>query len=179
MYRDEYDGARFLPAGWATGLRLEDVRLDLRTVRVMGKGSRERTIPIGSPQTSDGGPLFRAYRVYLRERESRAARSPERAGDRLFLTPSGYPLTAEGGTDAIRRLGDAAGVDNATPHRFRHTLATAWLTQWPGDEMGLRRVLGHTSKEVMAEYIHLSQQAIAQRAGRVAPTQNWLREAGG
>jgi integrase/recombinase XerD len=162
--------------GEAAGLKVTDVRLDLRTVRVLGKGNRERTIPIGVPHQSDGGPLFRAYRAYLKIRERRVARAPDRAGEQLFLTNAGYPLTAAGGTDVIKRLGDAAGVADTTAHRFRHTYATVYLTKYPGDEMGLRRILGHLSHDVLQAYVHLASTAIAQRAGRVAPTGTWLYE---
>ena len=166
-------GARI---GEATGLQLEDVRLDLRTVRVLGKGNKERTIPIGTPQQSDGGPLFRAYRAYLPVRDRQAQRWPERAAAHLLLTNNSFRLTAEGGTDVVKRLGDAAGVDGAIPHRFRHTLATIYLEKFPGDEVGLRRILGHVSAETMRDYVHLSSTVVAQRAGRVAPAQDWLRE---
>lgn len=158
------------------GLRLQDVRTDTRTVRVLGKGNRERTIPIGSPTHSDGGPLFRALRAWLKVREHLARRHPERSGDRLLLTLSGYPLTGEGGTTAIKRLGAAAGVDGAIPHRFRHLFCTLWLQRFPGDEQGLRRVVGHLSQGVLAAYIHLAQSTIAERAGRVSPTTTWLKE---
>lgn len=168
-------GARI---GEATGLSVGDIRLDTRQVRVLGKGDRERTIPVGVPQLPDGGPLFRAYRAYLKVRDKHAARAPERAGERLFLTMAGYPLSAEGGTDAIKRLGKAAGVDGAIPHRFRHSFCTIYLTRYPGDELGLRRIIGHLSHQTLADYVHLAQQAIAQRAGRVSPTYNWLREVG-
>jgi site-specific recombinase XerD len=161
----------------ATGLHLGDVRLDSRTVRVLGKGNRERTIPIGSGNQPDGGPLFRAYRAWLKVRGERQARSQIDAGDRLFLTPAGYALTPNGGTELVHRLGDLAGVEDATPHRFRHTFCTVYLTEYPGDELGLRRIVGHLSTDVLADYVHLAEQAIAQRAGRVAPSQNWLREA--
>ena len=49
-----------------------------------------------------------------------------------------------------------------------------YLTQYPGDEMGLRRILGHISTEVLREYVHLADATIAQRQGRVAPTTAWL-----
>jgi site-specific recombinase XerD len=159
----------------ATGLRLGDVRLDTRSVRVLGKGNRERSIPIGSPQHSDGGPLFRAYRAYLKVRTTLAERSPDRADDRLFLTPSGYPLTATGGTDVIRRLGEAAGVVDATPHRLRHTMATQYLVAHVGDEMGLRRILGHLSHEMLETYVHLSQLELRQRMGQAPLSSSWLK----
>ncbi len=159
-----------------TGLDCRDIRLDQRTVRVLGKGNRERTIPIGAPDQPDGGPLFRALRAYLKVRDKRAERAPERAGERLFLTAAGYPLTPSGGTDVIKRLGAAAGVDGAISHRFRHTTATWYLTIHPGDEIGLRRLLGHISKESMLAYVHLSQNLIAQRAGRASLSSTFLRQ---
>jgi site-specific recombinase XerD len=159
-----------------TGLRLGDVRTDLRSVRVLGKGNRERTIPVGVPTQPDGGPLFRALRQWLRTRDTLTARHPDRSGDRLLLTFLGYPLVSEGATEVIRRLGDAAGVDGAIPHRFRHTYATLYLTKYPGDETGLRRIMGHLSRDVMSDYAHIAQNSIAQRAGRVSPAAMWLTE---
>jgi integrase len=67
-------------------------------------------------------------------------------------------------------------VADATAHRFRHTLATLYLTRYPGDETGLRRILGHVSHELLRTYVHLASITIAQRAGRVAPTSAWLYE---
>ena len=159
-----------------TGLHVGDVRLDLRTIRVLGKGNRERTIPIGVPSQSDGGPLFRAIRTWSKVRERFVLRDAARADDYLLLTLAGYPLTAVGGTDAIKRLGDAAGVEGAIPHRFRHTFCTVWLSKFPGDELGLRRVVGHLSNAVLADYTHLASTTIAQRAGRASPTSVWLNE---
>jgi integrase/recombinase XerC len=158
----------------ATGLRVHDVDLVRGLARVLGKGNRERSVPIRNSRQPDGGPIPRALRAWLHVREQIAARNPERSGDALFLTLAGYRLTGEGGTDAIKRLGELAGVENAIPHRFRHTFSTNYLTRFPGDELGLRRILGHISKDVMADYVHLSQQTIAERAGMVDPTDDWL-----
>jgi integrase/recombinase XerD len=160
----------------AMGLCLADVDLDGRTIRVLGKGNRERTIPIGVSSVPDGGPLLRALRSYLKVREQLVRRHPGRDNDRLFLTLQGFPLTGDGGTDVVKRLGDVAGIDGAIPHRFRHTFASIYLTQYAGDEQGLRRILGHVSQEVLANYVHIAQQVIADRAGRMAPSQHWLRE---
>jgi len=143
---------------------------------VLGKGKRERTLPIGLVTTSDGGPLMRSLRAWVKERGDLARRHPERAEAWLFLTIGGYHLTARGAADVIKRLGTVAGVANAIPHRFRHTFCTVYLTRFPGDEQGLRRIVGHLSQDVLTDYVHLAEQDIAQRAGRVSPTQHWLRE---
>jgi hypothetical protein len=68
----------------------------------------------------------------------------------------------------IKRLGRAAGVENCIAHRCRHTMATHYLTVHPGDEIGLRRILGHCSNEVLSDYIHLSPATVAQRAGQAS-----------
>ena len=69
-------------------------------------------------------------------RERLVARTPERAGDRLLLTKAGFPLTPEGGGKVIKRLGEAAGVEGAIAHRFRHLFATVYLTTYPGRRDG-------------------------------------------
>ena len=161
----------------ATGLRVQDVDLRGGYARVLGKGNRERAVPIRKPDVPDGGPLPRAIRAWLKVREGLARRHPERSRDRLFLTLTGYPLSGEGGTTAIKRLGAAAGVDGAIPHRFRHSYITNYLTRWPNDTLGLRRIVGHVSDDVLAVYEHLAQATLAQRAGRVDPTDDWLHEA--
>jgi integrase/recombinase XerD len=166
-------GARI---GELTGLHVADMRWDTRTIRVLGKGNRERTVPIGEPDQPDGGPIWRAWRTYLKWRAERVALTPGRANDQLFLSHAGYPLTADGATDIVKRLGDAAGVEGAIPHRFRHTFCTVYLTKFPGDELGLRRIVGHLSKAVLADYTHIAQTEIAARAGHGSPTSTWLKE---
>jgi site-specific recombinase XerD len=154
--------------GEATSLTLDKLRLDERHIIVgmHGKGRRERMVPIGNPTKPDGGRSIRALRAYLRDRDRLASRQPERAGDRLFLTLSGYPLTAGGGSDVFRHVGAIAGVPNAIPHRARHSFATHYLTANPGDEFGLRRIIGHASDQVTADYVHLAQTTIAARVSR-------------
>jgi integrase/recombinase XerD len=151
--------------GEACTLMLGHVRLDERVIIVggSGKGRRERLVPIGQQSKRDGGRTIRALRAYLDQRPE----SP-RGSDRLLLGRDGYPLEAAGGSEAIERLGKLAGVVDCGPHRLRHSYATWYLTQYPGDELGLRRIIGHVSKDVLADYVHLSQTTIAQRAGNVA-----------
>ena len=170
-------GARI---GELTGLEINRLQLDAahRRLTVIGKGNRQRTIPFGDPTVPDGGETVRLLRGYLRERDAFFDRYPARITARLFLTIQGFALSVNGAEDVIRRLGWSAGIQDAVPHRFRHTFATVYLTQYPGDESGLRAILGHVSNEVMRHYLHLSAGTIAQRSGRVSPSQNWLRAGG-
>jgi len=151
--------------GEAVTLTLDKVQLDQHQVVVglAGKSRSERVVPIGDPTKRDGGRAIRALRTYLDERPESA-----RSARRLFLGLGGYPLSGASASDVIKRLGAAAGVENCIPHRLRHTMATHYLTTHPGDELGLRRIIGHTSREVTAAYIHLSQSTLAQRAGQAS-----------
>lgn len=152
--------------GELTTLTLDNLKLDERhlVVGLEGKGRRERLVPLGDPTKVGGGRTMTALRRYLRERDILLERWPHRRTDRVFLTAAGYPLTAEGGTDIIKRLGKIASVAEAGSHRCRHTFASLYLTIHPGDELGLRRIIGHASPAVTADYVHLSQSTIASRS---------------
>lgn len=157
--------------GEACTVTLSSLRLDQRMV-VIGsntKGRQERLVPIGVMDKRDGGRTMRALRQYVSERPEH-----DRGGRRLFLGKDGYPLEAAGGSQAIERLGKAAHVDNVGPHRLRHTFATWYLVTYPGDEIGLRRIIGHISHDVLADYVHFSQSIIAERAGRASLAEQWL-----
>lgn len=80
--------------------------------------------------------------------------------------------------EIVRRRGTEAGVSEPIiQHRFRHSMATWYLVEFPGDEMGLRRLLGQISDDVLRSYVHLSQQLIHQRAGR-ASLSGWITGTG-
>ena len=151
-----------------TSLSLDRVSAAERHIRVLGKGNRERTVPFGDGSVADGGPTLRALRASLRERDELLEQHPDRQTDVLLLDRRGFPIGRRAGTEIIRRLGNQAGVPNAIPHRARHTYITTYLTAHPGDESGLRRLVGHLGRETLADYTHLSQLAIAERQQRAS-----------
>lgn len=157
--------------GEVTTLRLDQLNLDERRAIVggHGKGRRERLVPIGDGARRDGGRVMRALRQYLSER-----REGRRAAGHLFLTRDGYPLAAAGAREIILRIGETAGVDNPIPHRLRHTFCTWYLVSFPGDELGLRQIVGHLSHEVLADYVHFAHSIVAERAGRASLAEAWL-----
>jgi integrase/recombinase XerD len=161
--------------GEACSLKLEKLNLTERTVTVMGKGRRERTISIQSYDDSgrprrDGGRVVRALARHLSIQEERWANPL----GYVFLARDGHQLTAEGGNDVIKRVAAASDVEDAYPHRFRHTFCTWYLTVHPGDEMGLRRIVGHISTGVLADYVHLAQTTIDARRGRASLAESVL-----
>lgn len=150
--------------GEACSIELDHLDLPGRSVVVMGKGRRERLVPIGTSEKRDGGRVVRSLHRYLALREELA--QPSMAY--LFAARDGRRLTAEGGNDMIKRVAALADVKDAYPHRLRHTFCTHYLTVHPGDELGLRRIVGHLSRNVLADYVHLAQSTIAQRAGQAS-----------
>lgn len=156
--------------GEACSLRLEKVDLERRVITVMGKGRRERTIPIGDNQKRDGGRVIRALKRHL---QLRVEPRPE-AAPYVFLSRERRRLSEGAGNDIIKRLAEESRVEDAYPHRLRHTFCTWYLTVYPGDELGLRRIVGHVSREVLADYVHFADTTIAQRVGRASLAESWL-----
>lgn len=128
-----------LRAGELVGMDTDDVDLDARTITVIGKGDRERTVGIGD-QT-----------VLALDRYERArARHTRHGADAFWLGPKGG-LTDSGLRQLIRRRGAAAGIEDLHPHRFRHTFAHRWLSKG-GTEGGLQTAAGWRSPQMLARY---------------------------
>lgn len=140
---EERDRA-MLELAYSCGLRCEEiVNLDVDAVdfeseqlRVLGKGSKERLLPVGEPAQ-------RALRRYLeRGRRALATDSRERA---LFLSKSGRRLS---NSDVTRRLGlwtrEAALAAGVSPHALRHSFATH-LLEGGADLRTIQELLGHAS----------------------------------
>ncbi len=122
-----------------TGLLVTSLQLDDGLILVMGKGRRERWLPIGSRSV-------KALDRYLRERtRHHAGAEPE-----LWLGKKGR-MTPSGIAQMTQRRGRLAGVDNLHPHRFRHTFAHQWLAA-QGSEGGLMQVTGWRSREMLGRY---------------------------
>ncbi|GAB3510763.1 tyrosine-type recombinase/integrase [Amycolatopsis cihanbeyliensis] len=126
-------------AGMA-GIDLNDLDFDVDTVRVVLKGGRESTLPFGA-KTSD------ALRRY---RRARAKHSQADRHTALWLTDKG-PFTTWGIRQMLERRAKDAGLEKFNPHRFRHLFAHTWLTDG-GSETDLMRLMGWTSRQMVARY---------------------------
>ncbi len=165
--------------GGICSIQREDIDLKERRVKLRLKGGGMHTLYFGSSDRRDGGRSARAIARYVAERDELVKKWTARPrGDRssghLFLSYDGWPLTERGFHEALATLARAAEVPGVFPHRFRHTFATWYLVRNPGDETGLRGILGHLSADMYRTYAHLAHEIIAQRAGRVALSEAWL-----
>lgn len=141
-------------------LELRQVDLRNRQVVVFGKGSKERMLPIG-PRTAA------ALGRYILEK-----RADARVNERLFLSVGGEELTRNGLLRIIYRLGEAAGVQDAHPHRFRHTMAIEYLRNG-GNERTLQEVLGHESLEMLRTYTRIALADVRNGHLVASPVEHW------
>lgn len=138
---------------YSTGIRLSELtgltleRIDLRAglVRVVGKGDRERIVPVGRAAVD-------AVRAYLRGRgeESRARGLP------LFTNARGGALSARGVQRVVkRRLRQVSDARQLSPHVLRHTFATHMLNAG-ADLRAVQELLGHASLSSTQIYTHVT-----------------------
>ncbi len=137
--------------GELVGMNLECLDLQGGYARILGKGSRERIVPLGSH-------AVKALRDYLtRGRPQLAARHSPPETKALFLNHRGGPLTARGVrerlTHYVKKAALTAGV---SPHTFRHCFATHLLERGAGIRV-VQELLGHARLTTTQIYTHLSQ----------------------
>jgi integrase/recombinase XerD len=131
----------------AVGLERAAVDLDERLVRCIGKGNKERIVPIGRSAAEALRRYLARGRPYL-DRRFR----PE-----LFLNARGGPLTRAGAFLIVRRLAEKAGLDpeRVHPHLLRHSFATH-LLEGGADLRSVQEMLGHADLATTQIYTHVS-----------------------
>jgi integrase/recombinase XerD len=132
----------------ATSLDLGDADLSEETVRVVGKGNRQRVIPMGSKAIA-------ALAAYLKAARPRLARG-RAAAQALFLNRRGGRLSRQSCWKLLRRYARAAGITRAlSPHVLRHSFATHLLERG-ADLRAVQEMLGHASVGTTQVYTHVS-----------------------
>ncbi len=125
-----------------SSLNVADVDFMSGTVRVFGKGSRERIVPVG-------GEALKCLRDYLKSRGAAPAGAP------LFLNARKDRLSDQGVAWLLKRWVRAAGLKPVTPHVFRHSFATHLLDKGC-DLRSVQEMLGHKNLATTQIYTHLS-----------------------
>lgn len=135
------------------GLNLDSINLDRLEIKVLGKGSKERFVPVNDCMVSAIGDYLSNGRPRLETRGSKLETGYRQAA--LFLNCRGTRLSSGGVRRMIAGHGKKSGIFGVTPHLFRHSFATHLLE---GDA-GLRAVqelLGHVDLSSTQIYTHLS-----------------------
>lgn len=135
-----------------TGIELASLSLDDGWVRVLGKGSKERVVPLYPGITE-------IVRHYIREARPQLAAHAKRRGPvprALFLNAHGRPLTRQGYWLVLKRAAAEAGIAaNVTPHTLRHSFATH-LLRGGASLRHVQELLGHASISTTQVYTHLA-----------------------
>lgn len=141
-----------LRAGEVRSLRLADVDMGMRQLRIVGKGGRERVVPVDAAFFSECAP-------YLSTERPRGCPTPE-----CFVVlrgpTRGQPMTEAGLRKIFRTHRASSGAIRVRPHRLRHTYGTELATAGI-DLLVLRALMGHSSPETTAAYVHLSAGTLA------------------
>ena len=142
------------------GLGLTDLRFGEGLVRVMGKGSKERLVPVGRG-------VVGAVSIYLHTVRPALDRGASR--DRLFLNARGTPLSRVGAWGVVKRCAAAAGIaKRVTPHTLRHTFATH-LLEGGADLRAVQEMLGHADLATTQLYTHVDREYLRKVHQRYHP----------
>jgi len=153
---------------YACGLRVSELvgldtdRVDLQgqQVRVIGKGNKERRVPMGDEARE------RLHRYRIGPRELWTAGKPSPA---LFVGQRGKRMSRESVWQLVRRWTEAAGVsERVTPHTFRHSFATH-LLEGGADLRVVQALLGHASISTTQLYTHLTGERVREVYARAHP----------
>jgi integrase/recombinase XerD len=158
---------------YAAGLRIsealnldrEDLSLDGGFVRVIGKGNKERLVPVGEVALDW---LARYLEEVRPAWQARREADPARGGP-LFISGRGHRLGRQAAWTIVKRAARDAGLgDRVTPHTLRHSFATH-LLEGGADLRIVQELLGHASISTTQLYTHLSGERIREVYARAHP----------
>ncbi len=132
------------------GLRFRDIDNHNHTIKVLGKGSKQRIVPVG-------GPALMAISRYVdRRMELMKSDTPAEDKDVLFLTKHGRRMYPKGVNNIVSRfLAQVSEVEQKSPHVLRHTFATHMLDRG-ADLRAVKELLGHESLSTTQVYTHVT-----------------------
>jgi integrase/recombinase XerC len=152
---------------YGSGLRIsEALSLDVidfdpggATIRVMGKGSKERLAPLSETSVKALGEWLRVRSFFLKDPEEKA----------LFLGVRGARLDRRQGARSMKQLAQLAGLpEHVHPHMLRHSFATH-LLEAGADMRGVQELLGHERLTTTARYTHLTLDKISEAYDKAHP----------
>jgi integrase/recombinase XerD len=141
-------GAGLRVSEWIT-LGVRDLMFEDKLVRVFGKGSKERLVPIGRSAIGAAATYIRELRPRLEKGQGKGI---------LFLNARGEPLTRMGAWKILRRYVERAGITKSvSPHTLRHSFATH-LLEGGADLRAVQEMLGHADISTTQIYTHVDRE---------------------
>jgi site-specific recombinase XerD len=137
---------------------MADAQIQEGYLKVMGKGAKERIVPIG-------GLAQKALQRYVFHFRPEALRSDE---DNLFLALDGKAVSGDAVRLIFARLAHKSGVKRFHAHLCRHTFATDYLING-GDVFSLQQILGHASLEMVRRYVTLASAQVRVQHRKFSP----------
>lgn len=133
-----------------TGLKISNLHLEIEFIKIVGKGNKERLVPIGSEAIKFLRMYLDEIRVHLKIKAGKE--------DFVFLNRRGSPLSRVMVFLIIKELAKKAGISkNISPHTFRHSFATH-LIEGGADLRAVQEMLGHESITTTEIYTHLDRE---------------------
>lgn len=142
------------------GIKIHEIDLKQQTVKVFGKGKKERIVP------------FSARTAQIIWRYLANDRKDDDVGKSLFSTDRGRPLSPTGLRHIIERICDRANLPKYTPHIFRHTFAINYLRNYP-NTFTLQKTMGHVSPEMTKRYLFMAQNDLSEALRQASPVEKW------
>ncbi len=143
-----------------TGLRIKDLSDDLTSAVVLGKGGKMRRVYFEQDARN-------ALEVYLADRKKRFA--GKETDESLFVNQRGGKMTPQGIRYVLSRYSGSEGTKrHVNPHAFRHTFATAMITNGADVRM-VQELLGHSSISTTQRYTHISTEQLINLYNKAHP----------
>jgi len=141
-------------------LKINDINMENRMLKCLGKGSKERIIPFGDK-------AYQSLNLYLDRLRPKLVKNPDE--NVLFLNSRGKRLSRQGVFYLVKVYAHKAGIEKkVTPHTLRHTLATH-LIENGADLRSVQEMLGHSDIATTQIYTHVSRKWVSEEYYRAFP----------
>ena len=132
-------------------LKLQDIDLNQDIVRIFGKGSKERIVPLGDF-------AIKSLIIYINEHRNSMLKN--NINDYLFLNNHGNKMTRQGFFKIIKKIAEEKGIDKElSPHTLRHSFASH-LLKYGADLRTIQELLGHSDISTTQIYTHITNEEL-------------------
>lgn len=139
------------------GLEIDHLFFEIGFIRTVGKGNKERLVPVGEVAQS----ALEHYIEVVRPR-FKSEKNPQKAENKIFLNQRGGPLSRMSIWNIVNDAAERAGIEkNVYPHIFRHSFATH-LLEGGADLRAVQEMLGHSSINTTEIYTHVDRSLLHQ-----------------